>query len=278
MKNFVKTILIIFLLNSVAFCINTNGTGGGDYTAGATWNGGVAPADGETAVVLVGDTMIFDEDMSGWANGIDLTINGTMTQDIVADSYLKCSADVDGGGTWNIGTSLAVPFPAARTTTINLAGAFSIRGYGGLTLNWYCTQPTNTYIRLSGNEAADQTELSVDTDVTGDIWAVGDDIRVNNIDKGADSEEVQIKAGGIAAGAITIEGGAGAGGGLAGAKLEGSLVVLVTRNIRVINSTTYAIEYADDSYIACEISDCTHGLYRCNDTEFAGVLNVTTNA
>ena len=49
-----------------------------------------------------------------------------------------------------------------------------VDGVAGLTMTVYGAEPSIKTIKLSGDEAAGQTELSVDTDVTGDIWAAGD--------------------------------------------------------------------------------------------------------
>jgi len=41
--------------------INSNGTGGGNWSAGASWSGGIAPVAGDTAVIRLGDTITVDD-------------------------------------------------------------------------------------------------------------------------------------------------------------------------------------------------------------------------
>jgi hypothetical protein len=141
--------------------------------------------------------------------------------------FLKTGASVVGAGTWNIGTSGA-PIPFASKHTITGAAGWYVDGVAGLTMNVYGAEPTYTTIKLSADEAAGQTELSVDTDVTGDIWAAGDIIRIDDINKAKESEERIIAAGGIATNTITITAG------LTAAKSTGAVVSLITRNIRII--------------------------------------------
>jgi hypothetical protein len=64
--------------------------------------------------------------------------------------------------------------------------------------------------------------------IDGDIWAAGDIVRIDDINKTSESEERIIAAGGIAAGAITVTAG------LTAAKSAGAVVSLITRNIKFI--------------------------------------------
>ena len=268
MKHFVKTILIFFLLCPLVLADTHTSAGSGLWSAAGTWDAGV-PHDGDVVnITNPAHEVEFDADMSGFVTGVDLHIDGTLTQDTAADSYLKCSADIDGAGTWNIGTS-DVAFPEARITTINLNGAHLFDGNGGLTLNFYCTQPTNKYVLLSGVEAIGQTELSVNTDLTADIWKATDTVRVNDTSK-CESEERIIDAGGIAAAHIDITVG------LTAAKGTGSTVVLVTRNIRVIGHTSYAFDDIDDSVIGAEVTG-PRGFSSCQRTELSGVMHKCTS-
>lgn len=60
--------------------ITSNGTNG-LWSAGTTWVNGVAPADLDSVVISNGDTVLFDADTSGYANGISgLTINSAPTR------------------------------------------------------------------------------------------------------------------------------------------------------------------------------------------------------
>ena len=243
----------------------------GNWSAAGTWDTGV-PLNADTVIVAGGHTVTFDVDQSGFANGVDLTITGTLVCSTAAGAYyLMCSADIDGAGDFNAG-SAGTPLPSSVTFTIDFNGAAnSIEGGGGLTVNFYCSEPTNRYIRLSAAEAAGQTALSVDTDVTGDIWADGDMIHIDDVDEGRDSEERTIAAGGIAAGEITVTVG------LANAKIEGALIILITRNIRIVNSTDYAFRAGIGNYVRCEIRTKYCQYYGVGH-EFAGAISTTSFA
>ena len=203
--------------------------GSGLWSSVGTWDTGV-PVDGDDVVIASGHTITFDVDQSVFVTGVKVTITGTLTHTTAAGSYclfLKTGASVVGAGTWNIGTSGA-PIPFASKHTITGAAGWYVDGVLGLTMTVYGAEPVHTSIKLSADEAIGQTELSVDTDVTGDIWAAGDIIRIDDINKGQESEERIIATGGIAAGTITVTAG------LTAAKSTGALVSLITRNIRII--------------------------------------------
>jgi hypothetical protein len=92
----------------------------------------------------------------------------------------------------------------------------------------------------------------VDTNVTGDIWAAGDTIHIDDIDKTQDSEERTIAGGGISSTEITVTAG------LTNAKLQGAYVHLITRNVKfiglgqnlLINFTSGQLTLAGGQYTA----------------------------
>ena len=203
--------------------------GSGLWSSVGTWDTGV-PVDGDDVVIASGHVIEFDANQSAFVTGVKVTITGTLTHTTAAGSYclfLKTGASVVGAGTWNIGTSGA-PIPFASKHTVTGAAGWYVDGVSGLTMTVYGAEPTYTSIKLSADEAIGQTELSVDTDVTGDIWAAGDIIRIDDINRGQESEERIIATGGIAAGTITVTAG------LTAAKSTGAVVSLITRNIRII--------------------------------------------
>jgi hypothetical protein len=203
--------------------------GTGAWSASGTWDSGV-PADGDDVVIAAGHTVTFDVDQSAFSTGVKVTITGTLTHTTATGTYClfaKTGASIVGAGTWNIGTS-GTPIPFASKHTITGAAGWYVDGVSGLTMTVYGAEPTYTYIKLSGDEAAGQTVLSVDTDVTGDIWAAGDIIRINDINKTKETEERVIATGGIASGAITITAG------LTAEKSTGAYIVLITRNVKII--------------------------------------------
>ena len=204
-------------------------TKSGDWSSAGTWDTGV-PADGDDVVIASGHEVVFDVDQSAFSTGVKITITGTLTHTTAAGSYclyIKTGASVVGAGTWNVGTS-ATPIPFSSKHLITGAAGWYVDGVLGLTMNVYGAEPTYTTIKLSGDEAIGQTELSVDTDVTTDIWAAGDIIRIDDINKAKETEERIIAASGITASTITITAG------LTAAKSTGAVVSLITRNIRII--------------------------------------------
>lgn len=83
--------------------ITSNGTGGGDWSAGATWVGGVAPATGATpddAVIASGDTVTKDTAAHATADCGALTVTGTLA--IAASQGLRMTTSSGLTGTGSI--------------------------------------------------------------------------------------------------------------------------------------------------------------------------------
>ena len=209
--------------------------GSGLWSAAGTWNAGI-PADNDVVVIAAGHVVEFNVDQSGFANGIDgITITGTLKLTRTAGTYylkIKAAKTINGAGTFDCGASALDAIPFAAKHTITGGAAWYIQGSGGLTMTVYAAEPTNKTILLSGDEAIGQTELSVDTDVTGDIWAAGDSVRIDDINKARETEERVINTSGIASGTITITAG------LTAAKSTGAIISLITRNLRFVGSGT----------------------------------------
>lgn len=211
--------------------------GSGLWSAAGTWDTGV-PTDNDVVVIAAGHVVEFDVDQSGFANGIDgITINGTLKLTRTSGTYclkIKGAKTIAGAGTFDCGTSGdVIPFAAKHTIT---GGAnWYINGASGLTMTVYAAEPSIKTIRLTGSEAVGQTVLEVDTNVIADIWAAGDSIRVDDVNKEKDTEVLTIAAGGIAAGAITVNAP-----GVAVAKTTGAVVHLITRNVQFIMVGTTA--------------------------------------
>jgi len=268
-------ILYSALLSSAAYGVVTS-KANGDWSDGGTWDSDPAiPVDNDT-VIVNHDVTNFDVDMSGWANGINLTINDGKSltiKDDAGDYYLKCKSDITLNGTDNLiaGTSTLVPFTGTFTIDFN-GGAYSIEGGNAGGANLYCAEPTYKWIRLSEAEIATDTVLHVDTDVTGDIWAAGDEIAIidwatNGVE---DIERRTIDAGGIAADTITITAG------LTNGKLEGAYVALLTRNIVIKGSTTYVYDDIIESELYAFV-DNTYGSYRGITLVLGGSMYLTGN-
>lgn len=210
----------------------TNGGIDNYWTTAGNWD--TPPVASDTANITAGSHCEYDTDNSAGA-GNTLTIQTGAIFKPRADAggpyVFKCSGNITGVGTgyFNIGTSVAVPYPFARKFTLDMNGKKMVTT--NLCVTEFCTNPANRVIKLLNNEAVGATVLEVDTDVTADIWAAGDTILVANNAAGKDAELLVIAAGGIAAGAITVNGP-----GLVAAKQTGAYMFLVTRHVRHIGA------------------------------------------
>ena len=226
------------------------------YDGGAQTALNTIPVNTDTVNINSPHVVTFDVDMTGWANGVTLTIDAGATlkaKDDAGDYVLMGQADITLNGTIQAGTSSAVPLTGSFKIDFN-STASSVIGSATGHLYLYCIEPETKFVKLTAQEAIGQTELSVDTDVTADIWAVGDRVEISEGATYNDTESSTIAAGGIAAAAITVDDA------LTAQKEIDSFITLITRNICIVNSTTYAIEDICNSTINCAIYDCTHGI------------------
>ena len=71
--------------------IQSNGTGGGSWTAGATWNGGVAPAALDNVIIVTPDvvTLDFSDDVTDYGN-ITINTGGKLQHDIAQNTLIRC--------------------------------------------------------------------------------------------------------------------------------------------------------------------------------------------
>jgi hypothetical protein len=245
----------------------------GPWSAPATWD--VAPVDGDT--VLVKHAVTLDSDLSGAATGYTITIwkGGVLTADPTISGGIKCNGNISGStsgsgatGRFNVG-SAGTPFPQANSFVINLNGNRYI-DLTNLVCNFYAAEPVSRYVLLSGAESAGATVLEVGTDVSADpTWFVGARVRVDNINKNVDSEARTIAA--IAAGAITIDSG------LTAAKIAGSYIHLIQRNVRVTGSTTYAFQNGTGSVLRCELSGNSNGVNAGSGHTISGTVSGNSN-
>lgn len=201
------------------------------WSNAANWDGGLTiPAEDDSVTIPAGQTCEYDYN-SAYTTGINgITITGTLSLSRATGTYrlfMKAATAIGGAGTFDCGTAVSI-IPFAAKHLVTGGAAWYINGAAGLTMTVYAAEPVIKTVLLSGAEAIGQTELSVDTDVTGDIWADGDTVRIDDINKAQESEERVIAAGGIAAGTITVTAG------LTAAKSTGAVVSLITRNVKFI--------------------------------------------
>jgi hypothetical protein len=204
------------------------------WSNAANWDGGVTiPAEDDSVTIPTGQTCEYDYN-SAYTTGIaGITITGTGKLMLTRTTgtyklFMKAATTITGTGTFDCGASAGDAIPFAAKHTITGGAGWYITGTLGLTMTVYAAEPAIKVILQTALEPIGETVIAVDTDVTGDIWADGDTIRINDINQAQESEERVIAAGGIAAGTITITAG------LTAAKSIGAVVCLVSRNLKFI--------------------------------------------
>ncbi|MHB9032338.1 MAG: hypothetical protein ACYC6L_04735 [Anaerolineae bacterium] len=199
----------------------------------ANWDGGVAvPADNDSVTIPISQTCEFNVDQTLFADGIDgITVTGTLSLTRTAGTYylkIKAAKTIGGAGTFDCGASALDPIPFTAKHTITGGAGWYIAGAAGLTMTAYAAEPAITAAYLSGAEGAGATRLEIGTDVTGDIWGVGDSVAVANMVAGSSwSVEIRVISA-IDPGYIDISAG------LTNGKAAGAVVILLTRNVRFI--------------------------------------------
>lgn len=245
----------------------------GNWSSTSTWDGGNLPADGDTVVIASGHTVTFDVDLSSWATGINgLTITGTLTVSTSTSSYMfiKAGATINGTGTFNVGTS-DNPIPYGTTFTLTGGAGWYIKGdtSTGLTMTVFGTEPTHQWVRFSENEAASQTELSIDTDLTGEAnyWKAGQKVLIST-NKGTSEVQAALISS-VSSSTITIDTG------LSYAKNAGDHIVLLDRNVTILQvATSNLFNTFKDSKLtigSCAISmQNSYGIKGCTNVTVSG--------
>ena len=190
--------------------------------------------------------------------GIAVCNNGTVTWGTTAATnyYLKMSNSIIiyRVGTWNQGTT-GTPVPRDSTAILELDpgtdGDYGFLNRGG-TRNMQGLSRTSgkniVSCKLNTDEAVNQTTLGVDTD-TG--WLDNDEIAIASTSRTTSECEKGALNGAAGASSLTVDGFAGAGGGLAfahsGTSPTQAEVILLTRNVKVqsASSTLMAYVYSD---------------------------------
>ena len=179
MKKFFVLILmgVFFCSSAFAATITSNGTGGGSFSAGATWAGGVEPANGDAVVIAAGDAVLMDRDTSADTGFLTVTITGTAsgTPGMLyfkdgTSGYLKIRTGyslvgtnhavkgrllANSDGIWGNTGDLAF----ANKAIISLVEVSEITATY-LDINLRCTSPINTFVRTYYDKYA---TASIDT-------------------------------------------------------------------------------------------------------------------
>jgi hypothetical protein len=218
---------------------------GGEWTAAATKTDRVVTYDGTAATDYGGGSTTLAS--AGVSNGGTLAFGTTGATNYV----LRLSGNLVTweGGTTTIGTVIT-PIPATSTAVVEFDcaadGDFGWTGWGTCTAQ--APSKTHHYCLLNGDEAAGQTVLSVDRDLTT-FWGSTDDIVIASTTRTASQAEVRT-LNAIGASTITVSSGlTNAHGGVAPVQAE---VANLTRiiEIRSVTSTNKAYVRFDGNAVA----------------------------
>jgi len=258
--------LAVILLATSASAFTRTTTQAGLWSAAATW-GGIAPVDGDTAII--GHAVEQDIDMAAYVTGVVITINtgGSLEPSVTAGTYaIKCAGHITVNTGGRLGTATgAVPYGVKWI--INLNGAHYITGAG--TVRLICTEPSVTSVRLNTSASAGATVLdvramdgtAVDLSAGTVPWLATESVRVDQY--GAVSSEARTIAS-VGVNTITITAG------LTADKAIGSIISIITRNVRVTGATGYAFTSANALTLAAEVSGNSNGLSRCASASITG--------
>jgi len=213
----------------------------GNWSNSSTWYNGHIPADGDTVIIEPGHTVTFDVDQSSFANGVDLTVDGTLQASETAGSYyLKCSANIDGSGEVKAGTSEANPYPSNCEFTIDLNGHY-ISGGGNLLLNLFCAEPSIRWTRLSSGISTGATSLPVVDDVSAE-WSNSKNIWIckhnNKSSYSGNLEQLIISS--MTSTTINVSAG------VSQDYPAGAFIAYEYRNVQIINPTTSSHQPLDN--------------------------------
>lgn len=233
--------------------ITSNGTGGGNWSATASWTGAAVPIEGDTVIIQNGDTITIDQNITVGADtttaAIDVASGGKLEvlHTVAADYTLTCKGDLktSSGGTIEFGT-VANPIPSTRTFTVKLnysaalaAGKYSLLNSGNMVLQGDPARITVTHCLLNADAAVNDNNLTTDV-ATG--WKDNDDIAIASTSRTwTEAEDGQVNGDAVGV-ALTVDGFGGVGGGLAAAH-QGTdnaagdscraEIINLTRNVKV---------------------------------------------
>lgn len=155
-------------------------TTSGNWSNGATWVGGVKPADGDAVVIAAGHNVLMDDDLSAFTGLQTVTITSSATTPGMlyfkngTSGYLKIRTGynlvgtnaanmgrllANSDGVWGNTGSLAYAYKAV----IDLQGTSKIDAQY-LYMAFYCTEPTNKYVRTYGTKYT-VSSVNASTDV-----------------------------------------------------------------------------------------------------------------
>ena len=142
-------------------------TQSGLWSAGGTWVGGAAPADGDKAIIAAGHEVQVDVDQSAWTGMLGMSVTGGATPGMVywkdgqsGTLKLRTGADIVGTFSTNNGRILANSDGSWATTTNLVSTTDAIIMLEGtatldcdtLDIRMRCANPTNQRVRTYGTK------------------------------------------------------------------------------------------------------------------------------
>lgn len=227
-----SSLILILLCACSAFGATITSAGSGEWSSTGTWVGGAIPADGDAVVIATGHTVLLNADYSA-RTFTSVTVTGTLTLSSSATSYLKISGKLLGAGSLLCGSS-ATPLPVTRSATIEFSGTDSGIDDDNLTVLLYCYQPTLHIAYLTADWGSG-TSVPVGSDLTewGTLgYGTGLPVQVAICEKNGSKAGYTLFTA-TTCGNKTLEVSA-----FADAKTTGDIVMLMTRNIRLLQTNT----------------------------------------
>ena len=181
-------------------------TATGDFNVGATWVGGVAPTDGDNAVIANGHTVSIDGDITVGNDSATpaIDISGVLERASSANDWtLECKGDVsvNSGGEFNVDMSSN----AGNTQTVKMNcattdGKYGIKADDGSKVVWVGASKLYATQLNDASASASDTTITVDGDITG--WQVDDELIIEG-DVAGETEKVVIAS--ISSQVVTID-------------------------------------------------------------------------
>ena len=144
--------------------ISSNGTGGGNWSAAASWSGGVVPGAGDTVTIVSGDEITIDQNITtGSGSGTGIDVSGKFTINNPGASYtitLDGDLIVNSGGeiAWDMTTDTGFLFKLLMACGSD--GEWGVIFNDGSVINMNGATKT-VKVAIDGNHTATDTTILV---------------------------------------------------------------------------------------------------------------------
>lgn len=245
--------------------ITSNGTGGGNWSVGASWTGGVKPAAADTVTIVAGDTITFDQDDSVGTNTcLSISLSGTIYVSRSMNTFMQlggsgtatCLTFAASTAIFDIGTP-SDPIPAAYTATLkvdtssengaailysNVQGKLKVCGdplynANATTIDGYATGTYNTTLASIASSGATTLVLTDDLGLRsggGDqiaLWEADSTASTSNQSNQSRTEYITTTSYNAGTKTITVPA-------ITNTHQAGARVVTLTRNVKIMGTST----------------------------------------